>query len=95
MSKKNLRYVLVTTDFRGVFVGYLKDESQAPQKITLRDARMVISWSGGGLLRVASDGPKDGDKYTPAVPSCDLWKITSIMDCTEEAAAKLQEVGAC
>lgn len=31
--------VLVTTEFRGVFFGYVKDESKLPEEITLTNAR--------------------------------------------------------
>jgi hypothetical protein len=51
--------VLVTTEFRGVFFGYVKSKVKAPAEITLTGARNCIYWSKdvGGFLGLAAKGP--------------------------------------
>ena len=85
MSK---RYVMVTTDKRGVFAGYLEAETQ--KTVTLSEARMCVYWSQEtkGVLGLAACGPQQGSRITDAVPSIKLTGITSITDVTDEARAK-------
>jgi len=81
--------VLVTTDNRGVFFGYLQTD-EAPHSVTLVDARNIIYWSKAtkGYLGLASDGPTNASRVGPKVPSLTLYGITSVADCTPEAVAK-------
>jgi hypothetical protein len=82
--------VLVTTEFRGVFFGYVKDEKKLPDEITLTDVRNCIYWSSdvGGFLGLASNGPTSGCKIGAKVPELRLFKITSVTPVSEEAAKK-------
>lgn len=87
--KMKKRKVVVTTDkdCRGVFCGVL--ESVNGDETTLSNARMAVYWSAKtrGVLGLASIGPQEGSRITPAVPGIKINKVTSIMDCTEEAWA--------
>ena len=86
--------VVVTTDHRGVFFGYVSAEvlqdAQAvmPETLTLRDARMCVYWTSDvrGVLGLAATGPNKRCRISPAVPSLTLSGLTAILDVAEEAA---------
>ncbi len=82
--------VLVTTEFRGVFFGYVKDDKKLPSQITLTDVRNCIYWSSdvGGFLGLASAGPIGSSKIGAEVPELTLWKITSVTPVSTEAEKK-------
>lgn len=82
------RPVLVTTAHRGVFVGYATSEEKDGQ-IELSDARMIVYWpaSNKGVLGVATEGPKDGSRVSPAVSKMRLKNVTAVIDATSAAAA--------
>lgn len=82
--------VLVTTEFRGVFFGFVKDDKNTPDKITLTDVRNCIYWSRdiGGFLGLAAIGPSSECKVGTKVPELTLYKITSITPVTDEAVKK-------
>ena len=81
------RYVLVTTEHRGVFAGYASDISG--DVIALRQARNCIYWSADvkGFLGLASTGPSKDCKIGPAA-DIELRKITAVAAVTPEAQAK-------
>lgn len=80
--------VLVTTEFRGVFFGYVKSDAKLPDEITLTKVRNCIYWSVsvGGFLGLASKGPDSQCKIGTKVPELRLFKITSVTPVTDEAA---------
>lgn len=82
--------VLITTEFRGIFFGYIKDDKQLPQQITLTEARNCISWSSdcGGFLGLAAKGPSTQCKIGTEVDVITLYKITSVTPVTVEASEK-------
>lgn len=82
--------VLVTTEFRGVFFGYVKDKKDLPASITLTKVRNCIYWSSdvGGFLGLASSGPSLSCRIGVEVPELTLWKITSVTPVTDEAVKK-------
>lgn len=84
--------VLITTEFRGVFFGYIKDESKLPQEVTLNSAKNCIYWSSGcgGFLGLAANGPTKDCRIGKRVPELTLYKITSVTP-VEESAAKAWE----
>lgn len=86
-SKKTERYVLVTTEHRGVFAGYATDTSG--DVIALRAARNCIYWTAAvkGFLGLAATGPDSGCKIGPAA-DIELRKITAVAAVTPEAQAK-------
>jgi len=81
--------VLVTTEHRGVFFGYLVGEP-SKEKVLLRDARNCVSWtqSERGFLGLAESGPGDGCRIGPKVPQLTLWDITGVATCTEAAVSR-------
>ncbi len=82
------RAVVVTTEHRGVFFGYVKRD-ETPAEIILTDARNAVYWSQSvqGVLGLAANGPKKDCRIGPAIPELALWKITAVMACTSEAVA--------
>lgn len=84
MAKAKERYVMVTTQHRGVFAGYASDTDGAI--IKLRQARCCVYWPSEqkGFLGLASTGPLSGAKIGPAA-DLELRDITSVAVCTPEA----------
>jgi hypothetical protein len=80
--------VLVTTKYRGVFFGYVEDDSQVPTKIILSSCRCCVYWdrSQKGVLGLAATGPGEDCRIGPAVPRAKLWDITAVFDVTVDAA---------
>lgn len=88
-EKEQMKPVLITTEFRGVFFGYLKTD-ESPAKLTLTSARNCIYWSAsvGGFLGLAANGPDSDCRIGKEVPEITLYKITSVTPVEEKAAAK-------
>src|ERR1700679_679677 len=82
--------VLVTTEFRGVFFGYVKSDSKLPDEITITKARNCIYWAAsvGGFLGLASKGPDSQCKIGVEVPELRLFKVTSVTPVSDEAVQK-------
>ena len=84
------RPVLVTTQHRGVFFGYATDTSGGT--IHLSRARMCVYWSRDmkGVLGLASIGPSDGCRISPAA-DLDLRGVTAVAECTPDAVAQWEK----
>jgi hypothetical protein len=80
------RGVLVTTEHRGVFFGYLVGEP-SKEKVLLEKARNCIYWDASthGFVGLAERGPGRECKVGPAAPTLTLFGITSVAECTAEA----------
>jgi hypothetical protein len=87
MKVMKKKAVIVTTEFRGVFFGYLdKGTDENAKDLVLHDARCAIYWSGSrGFLGLASHGPDTGSKIGSTAPRILLHGITSVSDCTPDA----------
>lgn len=81
--------VVVTTQYRGVFFGYLTEDG-SPERVVLEDARMCVYWSSSvkGVLGLAATGPDKGSRVGPKVPKITLMAVTSISDCSKDAIEK-------
>jgi hypothetical protein len=92
MTKK--RAVLITTEFRGVFFGYIKNTDKSPNEIMLFNARNCIYWSKDckGFLGLAKFGPTSSCIIGAQVEEITLYKITSITLVSSEAEKKWLEV---
>lgn len=79
--------VLVTTNNRGVYFGYLSVNG-APDFVVLKDARYAVSWEEmRGYLDLANGGPNGGCRVTPSTVALTLYGIAALAHCTPEAAA--------
>lgn len=87
---KAKRAVVITTEHRGVFFGYVESDKKAPNEIDLKDVRMCVYWSADvkGVLGLASGGPTKGCRITAPVPKMRLYKVTAILECAPEAAKR-------
>lgn len=87
------RAVVVTTEKRGVFFGYVQEDTKLPAEVTLADARMCVYWSAAtrGVLGLAATGPAEGSRVSLAVPMFTTYQVTSISDCTAEAIERWEE----
>jgi hypothetical protein len=81
--------VLVTTEYRGVFLGYADPSELSSDTITLTDARNCIYWPSeqGGFMGLASEGPAKGARIG-ARADISLRKITAVASVTDIAVAK-------
>ena len=80
--------VLVTTDNRGVFFGFVAiPHDPVTKTITLRDARCALTWpvSQRGFLGLAAQGPLPETVVGPAVPRLTATAVTSIAAVTQDA----------
>ena len=89
MKSKSEKPVLVTTEYRGVFFGYM-GEPPVDGSITIKKARNCVYWSADvkGFMGLAANGPSRNCKVGPAVPSITLSKVTAVAEVSKEAAEK-------
>lgn len=83
-----MKPVLITTEFRGVFFGYMNGEAKKlPAEVTLKNVKNCIYWSGdcGGFLGLAANGPTKGCRIGALAPELTLYKITSVTPVTDKA----------
>lgn len=88
-----MKAVLITTEFRGVFFGYVKNDKKLPEQITLTNARNCIYWSSdcNGFLGLAASGPSSNCKIGAKVSELKLYKITSVSPIDNSEAIKKWE----
>lgn len=85
-KEKDGRAVLVTTEHRGVFFGYVEDESKFPAEITLTRMRNCIQWRGlQGFLQLTTTGPTTACRIGPAAERGTLAKCTGRWDIDAKA----------
>lgn len=84
------RPVLVTTKHRGVFFGFAHDTGSST--VHLKRARMCVYWSQDmqGVLGLASKGPSEGCRISPAA-DLDLRDVTAVAECSPEAVTQWEK----
>lgn len=90
MAKK-AKAVVVTTEHRGVFVGYLVSHDEELHTTTIKKARLCLRWDEKtkGFMGLAATGPiGSSSRIGPSVPSITLQKVTSVMECSPEATKR-------
>ena len=84
------RYVLVTTEYRGVFFGELTEQDGTT--VTLKNARCAIYWNTtGGFIELADKGPNSGSRIGSVAPRLSLYQVTAVSDVTETAVKAWHE----
>lgn len=80
--------VVVTTVYRGVFFGFLPPGAdKLARSLTLENVRNAIYWAGSrGFLGLSSHGPSKGSRIGATAARVLLHDITSVAECTPEAA---------
>ena len=83
-SDNGERYVLVTTEHRGVFAGYATNTDG--NVIKLRQARLCVYWSRDtkGFMGLAANGPMTGCRIGPPA-DIELRGITAVLEVTPAA----------
>ena len=84
--------VLVTTQHRGVFFGYLTSEP-SKEKVTIAKCRNVTYWDAAtkSFLGLAATGPTKQCRVSAAAGSdSTLFDITGVFVCTPEAVEKFE-----
>lgn len=91
-----MKAVIVTTQFRGVFFGFLesKKDDKSPASISLKNARNVIYWSSDvqGFMGLSAYGPTKGCKIGAKVDEIELYAITSVTPVSEKALEVWEKV---
>ena len=92
MSKANKKLpVLVCTDRRGVFFGWVDpaalEGDDWRKALTLTDCRMAVYWSVDvhGVLGLAVGGPTAACRITPAVGVHHVTGVHGVTECTKAA----------
>lgn len=82
-----MKPVLISTDNRGIYYGYLV-ENKAPSHVVLEKARVCVAWDTGekGYLYLATEGPEGVATVSPACGRVEVYGVGTIADCTERAA---------
>ena len=81
-----MEYVLVTTEYKGVFAGELKEKDAEAKRVVLKNARCAIQWATTkGFFELAELGPNVNSKIGSTAPTVELFGVTSISACTETA----------
>jgi hypothetical protein len=82
------KFVVVTTQWRGVFAGTLVSQNESLGKIVLSNARCAMRWgTTDGFFELASKGPNSKSKLGAIAPEATLYGVTSFLVCTAEAEA--------
>ena len=84
------RAVIVTTEHRGVFFGYLPPGAPTDgDTIKIYRARNCVYWSADcrGFMGLAANGPTAGCRVGPQCPGLEIRKITAVLDVSDAAAA--------
>ena len=86
----NLRPVLVTTEYRGVFAGLIPaDQDLTARSMPLRRAKMAIYWgTTKGLMELCQDGPNGHSRISAPADIPMLHGITAVFDITPAAWQK-------
>ena len=87
MSKKDRgQPVLVTTEHRGVFFGYL-DGEPSKERVTLTQCRNCVYWSVDvhGFVGLAAAGPSEQCRIGPPAQSLTLYDVTAVAEVSPDA----------
>lgn len=91
----NLIPVIVTTEYRGVFYGKIDPAKKGDTILEVHGCRNVLYWESKveGFLGLSSHGPTSGCKIGAlAGGPVTLHKITSVTQCSEDAAKKWESL---
>lgn len=80
-------WVVVTTEYRGVFFGKLKSHDRDRRIVVLEYARNCVYWSAEtrGFMGLAANGPAAGSKVTASAPESTLYGVTLVSRVSDEA----------
>lgn len=81
--------VVVTTQYRGVFFGYVPEDQVDADVLPLRGARNCLYWTREvqGFMGLAATGPSASCRIGPRADIA-LRDITAVLRCTPEAVER-------
>ena len=81
--------VMVTTEHRGVFFGYIEESDVNEDPLTIYEKQMCTYFSHAmrGVFGLSVQGPDDKCRIGPPAKKAILKNITSVVLCTKEAEA--------
>lgn len=88
MSRQKEKAVVVTTEKRGVFFGYIPmDAKTEVDRITIKRGRMCVYWAAAvrGVVGLAATGPDANSRISPAAPELSLTGVTGVWLATDAA----------
>jgi len=98
VAKKEKLAVMVTTEAKGVFFGYIdaKDESNS-DKLVVEECQMAVYFSSsiGGVLGLTYTGPDKNCRISNPAPQFLLHKITGVARVTKEAEKNWRKFAGC
>lgn len=82
-----MKPVLVTTEHRGVFFGYVDNDADLSQTtLALKKARMAIRWgTTKGVQQLAAEGVQPNSKIGATCDIPVLHKVTAVFAVSEQA----------
>jgi hypothetical protein len=85
-----MKPVIITTQHRGVFFGYLSDDQDLQARsLPLSRARMAIYWgTERGVMQLAESGPTQQSKIGSVANIPMLHDVTAVFEVTKEAEEK-------
>ena len=88
-TKTKTKAILVTTEHKGVFFGYVPaKQDMAARTMALDNARCAIYWATKtGVAELASVGPNSNTRCGARANIAALHDITAVWECTPEAVA--------
>lgn len=89
-STDNLRPVLITTEYRGVFAGLIPaDQDLTTRSMPLKAAKMAIYWgTSRGLMELCDSGPTASSRISAPADIPMLHGITAVFDIKPDAWGK-------
>lgn len=80
---------VVTTAHRGVFYGEVLSYDPSTKVVEMANSRVAVYWptTVRGFIGLAFTGPLPGSRISPAAPFAQYMDVSSILVCTENAAA--------
>lgn len=85
---EQMRPVIVCTEHRGVFFGYVTGPTKGVDPIELKRARMAIRFgTTKGVMELAETGPTSSSRIS-ARADIEIRKITAVFEVSDAAAEK-------
>jgi len=85
-----MKPIIITTEHRGVFFGYVEDDTNLKEKTqSLKDARMAIRWrTTKGIAELAETGPNDESIIGSKADVPVIHNVTAVFFVSKEAEEK-------
>ncbi|MGL4444385.1 MAG: DUF6948 domain-containing protein [Alsobacter sp.] len=98
-TEKNERVVVIGNDGYGLYYGRITatdEEIAIGRAVRVSRCRHIAHWKGdpGGITSLAAGGPRSGSRIGRECPSALITGVKNVFDCSEEAAARFDDMPA-